>query len=199
MKYKKILSIVLYFIPITLFLSCNENILTQSENTNSFLPLRVGYKWYYNSFNSFQQYDSTKANFTNEVIGTKQVLGKTYFSIKSSYLDDNGIIIYSHTSQYFYANDTLYRYMNDGENSNYYETIYANFTLGKGDKYNTYMNSTEYVITVIEKDKDLITLFYDAPQYKDEEQEITFKKGVGIYKYYTFNSGNEIRLIRAEL
>lgn len=46
----------------------------------------------------------------------------------------------------FYSNDTLYRYMNDDENSNYYETIYTIFTLGKGDKYTTYMNSTEYVI-----------------------------------------------------
>src|SRR3989339_1297743 len=106
MNYKKILSVIIYFLSVISFLSCNENSLTQPENTNSFFPLRVGNKWYYNSFNSFQQYDSTNANFTTEVIGTKQVLGKAYFSVKSSYLDENGIIIYSDTSQYFYSNDT---------------------------------------------------------------------------------------------
>jgi hypothetical protein len=199
MDYNKILSVIIYFFSIISFLSCSENSMTQPEETNTFFPLSVGNKWYYNSFNSYQQYDSTNVNFTNEVIGTAQVLGKSYFTVKSSYLNENGISIYSDTSQYFYSNDTLYRYMTDANKSNYYETIYANFTLGKGDKYTTYMNSTEYVITLIEKDKDFITLFYDAPQYKDEEQEITFKKGVGIYKYYTFNSGSEIRLIRAEL
>jgi len=197
MKYKKILSI-LFYLSIVLFISCNENGLTSQENDNSYFPLKVGNKWYYNSFTSFQQYDSTNINLTSEVIGKKQLFGKTYFSIKSTYFDENGSIIYLDTSYYSCSNDTLYEYMSD-DNNNFYESIYAIFILEKGDKYNNYMRSTEYVITVIEKDKDLITLFYDAPQYKDEEQEITFKRGLGIYKIYVLNSGNETRLIRAEL
>jgi hypothetical protein len=171
---------------------------TEPEYVNSFFPLEVGNKWYYNSFSSSsQRFNPLEVDEVKEIIGIKQISEKKYYLAETKYYDQSGSIYYVDTSYYRYSKDTLYQHRNYNNAS--YEIASAIFSLEKGDRYMNYMGSTIFEVTVREKDNGLITFFYDSPQFKDTESEITFQKGKGISKRYTPSSGIETKLIKADL
>jgi hypothetical protein len=199
MSFKNILSFIIFFIIIGLSLSCNESTPIEPEYGNSFFPLKVGNTWFYNSFSSScQQFNPNIVKEIKKVIGTKNIMGRTFYSLESIYKDDSGSIYSKDTSYYYYSNDTLYHYMSVGNNK-YNKSIYAIFSLESGDKYIDTVGTTVNEITVREKNNEWAIFSYDAPQVKDEENEVTFRKGKGIYEIYSPSSTVITKLIKANL
>jgi len=73
----------------------------------------------------------------------------------------------------------------------------AKFNLNVNDKFE-YINGLNYNVSVISKNWPYMSFYYDDPQVYDEEYSITFKEGIGIYKWIS-GWGIGERLVKSEL
>ena len=131
-----------------------------SLNSEDYLPLKVGNKWYYNSDYS----DTTTINLISEVNGKEDIDNKSYYRILEQNLQSNFI----DTIFFRFSGDTLF-----SRNKSYSEQIMADFSLN--------LNDTAYWqnnMTVVQKTKDIMK--YEIPFGADYGYSITFKRGVGI-------------------
>lgn len=187
-------SIFSFIFIIVAAVSCNESI-TEPVNINTFFPLAIGNKWYYNSYSLAQGFDPTKVSFIKEITGIKKINLKNYFVMVTTSFDNTGVAMLIDTSYFRYADDIVYQF----RNSDTKENIYAIFKMKQGEKFTVKWQQYDYEITMKEKTDNTATLFYNSPQMVDEEHEITFKKGYGVYKTNSTAWGWNTQLIKAEI
>lgn len=172
---------------IFLFLSCDENPL-EPENANSFFPLKLGNKWYYRQYTTFNdslkfKYPDKEYDLTFEIIGDKEIDGKTYSVLEGT--------SYDYSSQFYPIRvDTSYcrnegsRFFWLGEDSyGYHNLMIADFSVSEGDtfSFNRDNNSTSTTVgTVKKRTWAAITIFYDIPNVSDDESEVTFVRNIGL-------------------
>ena len=179
MKCKYLLSLLFILTIIELISGCSQNP-TEPEFVNSFFPLEVGNKWYYNS-----SYPET-STITDvwAIIDNKNIVNKNYFMVIEQNLNANN----KDTIYYRINGDTLF-----SKTKNYDEQIEADFHLN--------LNETAYWrndLKVVEKTEDRIT--FETPFGGDYGYRVTFKKGIGISNLvsngWVYRS---LKLIKAEI
>lgn len=75
--------VTLFFIALWGCNSVNEPVNTSDNKTGSYLPLKVGNKWYYNTYSINKgNFDSTTYDMTWEVIDKKYLNGNEFFLLK---------------------------------------------------------------------------------------------------------------------
>lgn len=191
---KYLLFIFSFILIIAAAVACDENI-SEPDNNDTFFPLAVGNKWYYNSYSHAQDFDPAKVNFIREITGKKLINSKRYFVFVTTTFDNSGAVMSKDTSYFRYTDEIVYQILNTDMNEN----IYALFKLKQGDKFTIKWQQFDYEITMKEKTENTATLFYNSPQMVDEEHEITFKKGYGVYKSHSTAWGWTTQLIKAEI
>ncbi|GAB6283482.1 MAG: hypothetical protein STSR0008_22550 [Ignavibacterium sp.] len=154
---KKIYTLI--SLSILLIIGC-ESSTEYSSNPEEYLPLKVGNKWYYNSYSS----DTTEINLISEVNGREEIELKSYYRIIERNLQFN----FTDTIFFRFSGDTLF-----SRNKVSREKIIADFSLN--------LNDTAYWqndMTVVQKTKDIMR--FEIPFRADYGYSISFKRGVGI-------------------
>ncbi|MFA6980434.1 MAG: hypothetical protein WC209_14020 [Ignavibacteriaceae bacterium] len=133
---------------------------------DSFFPLSVGNKWYYSNKSP---YDTNNITLVKEVTESLIINNHVYYQITSNNLS---------SSLYRLSGDTLFeRQCSD-------DKIYALFNIDNGEEffYNQCFSRGDYNITVQLVRKNLLEriLFYDQVNAYDDENYVTFGRGVGV-------------------
>lgn len=187
---------LLYILYILLFAGCKETVV-EPVYSEDYFPLNFGNKWYYSSLDFRHMPDTTGRSEIWEVIGNKEIDGKSCAAVKTTQFSSPGIIAYVDTAYYYAKDGKLYSAYKDDSGS-LALALYADFTLNEGDKFISDLHHYSYNVRVSEKTDSTMSFYYDVPQYADEEFSVTFKKNTGVQKrVYYFGTG--IQLQRAEL
>lgn len=146
---------------LTLFFFGCDSTTENSPNPGSYLPLKDGNKWYYNSHSRFP--DTTSVDFVWEVKGQAEIGGRNFFRIiEHNLLTDNFDTLF-----YRLNGDTLFNWDVNKEQ------IMSDFSLN--------LNDTAYWrndLTVVQKTKDIIQ--FETPFGADYGSSISFQRGIGI-------------------
>ncbi|MGD8781390.1 MAG: hypothetical protein PVH88_20795 [Ignavibacteria bacterium] len=158
---------------------------TEPERTDlGFFPLSVGNIWHY------KIQGETTFNYisTWRVNRITKISGKDYFEIIKEISSND--YDYKDTSYYRIDNSRVIELISTNSNENF-EIPYADFGLNKNKSFNYTIYNITVKVTVVEKDKNSITFYYDAPEVVDEEHSITFEKNKGITLFYNDARGGE--------
>ena len=157
-----------------------ENISAENE----YLPLQTGNVWYYDIANS-----DNNPYIKKEVKDIIIIDSRAYFIVQDKY-------IYTH-QEVIFNTDTLYK---DGkgriwQSRNDADFLLYDFTLDEGETYsfpgNSAISDEKYIVTVKkfaeieineQKYNDCIELFFNIPEWRDEERWLIFSKSIGIIK-----------------
>ncbi len=165
MKIEHISIIFLMFIS-----SCGIN--DPEEKAWGYFPLSVGNEWNY----KIQNNPESDYVSTWRVNSITKISGKEYFEI----IKENNLNSYKDTSYFRIDGSKLVELIITNNNQNF-ETTFADFSVGDDSSFKYRF----FNVTLKKKDKNSITLFYDAPQMVDEENSITFEKNKGITLFYS--------------
>lgn len=143
-----------------LFNGCDDYCeFTDYEN---YLPLKIGNYWYYG-----------EPEFKREVVGMNKIDGNTYYEILQKSESGNDFSF----SRYYRFDDSLLWVKTHIDST---EHRLADFSLKVGDTFKQV--STGYVVTVVSDNPNKFELFYDHPDWVDEEHNIIFGVDKGITK-----------------
>ena len=189
---KKMFSFLLV-LSLSVFISCDVNS-PNAGDSGKYFPMQIGNKWYYAPDSYSSNFDSTNINEIWTVADTKYIDGIQFYVINCFYITYD--YSYSYVLYYNPNVNILYEYIDNGQESPYI-TPKAKFNLNVNDKFE-YINGLNYNVSVISKNWPYMSFYYDDPQVYDEEYSITFKEGIGIYKWIS-GWGIGERLVKSEL
>ncbi|HEX2866099.1 MAG TPA: hypothetical protein VHO03_03605 [Ignavibacteriales bacterium] len=153
----------------------------------TFYPLAVGNKWYYNSitFNyGAVNLDTTTVNLVEEVTGVKVIDKKNYFEVTSTDLTSGT----KDTTYYRMSCDTLFEII-----AKYPENIHADFSLNLNEQ--AYWDQDVKVTLKNDEYMTFETFVYD------DSYSMTFKRGVGMINsiHYGYGDCQRTKLIKSEI
>jgi len=175
--------------------SCGINEVELYEG--DYFPLQIGNKWYYS-------YDKNQTDINNtrkwEVISKKNIQGREYFLIESTYNASVTDTIYYRKEK----NKIIELLIGKSKSEYYIENIFADFDIKENEFFQSYamaFNGKDYYynVTLKNKDEKRITLFYNILEARDEEHSITFEIGKGIIETTHYGWGPDNYLIHYEL
>lgn len=189
---------------IILFNSCHsitENEPLDEQIIHPFFPLKVGYKWYYNSNRETgNAIDTTNYNLIREVTGTKSIDDRKYFMvIEKEIIDQNHDKIID-TLYYSINSDTLFTIL--PKVGPYEQKVIIKVILSAklGDSFirETYFTSRKMKITVTEKAENKIEYYGFMMGAIDSEFKEVYKINTGLYEERSLAWGRGFILIKKE-
>ncbi len=186
------------FIPavfLIILCSCNDSTVT-AEFSESYMPLKIGNKWFYSAFTQGTTPNPDNIIETREVVGTKFIEGRTFYLIKRNYTIPSSE--FADTLYYALEGNVLYQLIKYDIYEPYITSIAADFNLEVNNKYSTRADMV-YDVTVIEKTAEKMSFYFDSPNAVDEEHTNTYLKGRGFYEVYSAAWSSGKRLVKAEL
>lgn len=138
--------------------------------SESFLPLNIGNKWYYN-----EGLYGNEIELIMEVVGTQNFGGSDYYKLQLTHLSDSSL-------EFWYLrieNNTLFRYACDEE------IRLVPFDIDQGINIIVRYCSVDYIGRTDERSDDEISISY-TPMFPmtDADFGFSFLKGVGITDFY---------------
>ncbi len=187
--------IKILFLTIVLLTGCDILQSDDPVSARNYFPLSIGSKWYYSN----SPENKEKITQTWEVTGSKTVNGYLFYEVTKSTGNN------SWTEYYRYEGSRIIVFSGrlDPDSVYYGRTVshfgvYADFSKSERDTFRCDIDDLKYRITVKEKSEDIYVFYFDDVIGYDEEHEITFKKGVGITRFYSVGWGTGSYLIRYE-
>jgi hypothetical protein len=146
-----------------------------------YLPLKIGNKWYYNSYHTNDPFfDSTKYDRTWEVKEENFLANKLFYMIEEIGFNSDGSIFRTDTIYYGLKGDSLFR-INNGQ-----EFIPSSIQLAglfSNDLYERFIvqpdSSGDYIGYVINKTDSTISFYYYRDRWMDSGWQMTFQKNIG--------------------
>lgn len=188
--------LILFSLSLIVLTNCTESI-TTPDNSTSYMPLKVGNKWYYSTFRYGSEPSLDNITEIWEVIGTKVIEEKNVYVITKtfpqSYIPDVD------TMYYFCRGNTLFQLIKNPAQVPYITCILADFNLRVNEKYTTMDRLLVYEVTVSEKSEDKMSFYFNSTYAYDEERSYTYQKDKGFYEMYSPAWGVRKRLVKAEL
>jgi hypothetical protein len=179
-----IVHLVIIFLVISVS-SCDTTESTISDplnrNKNTFFPLSVGNKWFYNSYQlNDPDFDSTKFDRTWEVISTKTLGNKIFYQIESIRYNNDSTIFRIDSLYYAVRDDSLFL-INPGQP--FSETSVQLRALYNSEQYQHFIvqpdSDGNYLGYLINKTDSTNSFYYYQEGWMDSGWQMTFKKKVG--------------------
>ena len=169
------------YVPIDTLINISQNcylILNLAYRSNSFLPLSIGNKWFYNNTMAPRP-DSTEIELTIEVVGIEQKANLDFYKLLFTNASSGQI----DTSRYFrymrISADSLYEFACDEVE------LLAIFNIPLSTIFQTHRCIFSYNVTLYDKSDLMLKYFYRAIGTLDADYYLYFQKGVGINRWLT--------------
>ena len=188
-------SLLLIIISLTTLSGCGDKG-TEPSLADSYMPLKLGNKWYYSSYIHSTPPDSDKITEVLEDVGIRKHRGIDFHIIKRTFPLDAGIN--PDTIYYASIGDNLYQLVVPGDKPEYVTTA-AMFNIKVNGTFNYKSELLDYTVTNLGTDGDKIKFFYDALYAVDEEFTLVYQAGKGLYESLSNAWGVGRRLVRVEL
>lgn len=159
------------FMMCLLSAACSRITGPESSEAKSFFPLAVGNTWQYKALGDGPE------NRSETWIVTRQVMieGLPYFEIEKSYSRSDIV-----NRDFYRAVGDQLLMIPDGSDT---IQLLADFSLKESEMFISVTDHFVLKAFVSDWQKNKRTITYDSPEVVDEEQEISFTRGVGITSY----------------
>lgn len=151
-----------------------------NNNTNSFFPMEVGNKWYYNTYYSDSYFDTSRYNRTLEIKNKIYLENKIFYLFEDTYYNKDLSIKSIDTTYYAIKNDSLFQ-IGRGRplvresidfQGLFSEKPYGDFVRRKHA-------DGDYMGYVYEFSDTTFTFYYYRDEWMDSGWMMTFQKNIG--------------------
>ena len=201
---QNILLRLLGIVFISLMVSCQSSTSYEPievETIHPFFPLKVGYKWYYNSNrDTGDKIDSVNYNLIHEVIGSKIINKRKFYLIGVIDLLEKLNTKYIDTLYYSLNNDTLFTILPPIPPYGEKIVVKSIFSLNVGDSFirESYFDLFNSTVQLIQKTNDRLEFYGRNPRAFDSEYKEIYIKNIGLYEERSLAWGRGIILVKKE-